>query len=100
MEYQKLQKFQTTYNKIIWRQLQMRMIKKYLKKYFKKDIYLLKIGNKLFIIWDSYNGIIMECQKIINLLGNTPNQAPKFRANNWTEINEDTRGKYNTNSRI
>ena len=42
----------------------------------------------------------MECQKIINFLGNTPNQASKFRANNWTEINEDTRGKYNTNSRI
>ena len=100
MEYQKLQKFQKTYNKIIRRQLQMRMIKKYLKKYFKKDIYLLKIGNKLSIIWDSYNSIIMECQKIINLLDNTPNQTPKFRANNWIEINDDTCGKYNNNSRI
>ena len=42
----------------------------------------------------------MECQKIINLLDNTPNQTPKFRANNWIEINDDTCGKYNNNSRI
>ena len=33
----------------------------------------------------------MEYQKIINLLGNTPNQPAKFRAKNWVEINDDSR---------
>ena len=27
----------------------------------------------------NYNSIIMECQKIINLLENTPNQPSKFK---------------------
>ena len=42
----------------------------------------------------------MEYQKIINLLGNTPNQPTKFRKKNWLEINDYARGKYNTNSQI
>ena len=42
----KLQKFQKVHNKIIHRQLQMRMIKKYLK----KDIYLQTKGKKLLMI--------------------------------------------------
>ena len=42
----------------------------------------------------------MECQKIINLLDNTPNQPTKFRTKNWVEINDDSRGTYNTNSQI
>ena len=42
----------------------------------------------------------MECQKIINLLDNTPNQANKFSTKNWVEINDDARGTYNTNSQI
>ena len=42
----------------------------------------------------------MECQKIIKLLDNTPNQPSKFSIKNWVEINDDTRGKYNTNSLI
>ena len=42
----------------------------------------------------------MECQKIINLLENTPNQTSKFRIKNWVEINDDVRGTYNTNSKI
>ena len=41
----------------------------------------------------------MEDQKIINLLGNTPNQSSKFRTRHWVEIN-DTRGTYITNSQI
>ena len=41
----------------------------------------------------------MEYQKI-NLLGNSPNQPTKFRAKNWVEINDDTRGTYNTDSQI
>ena len=42
----------------------------------------------------------MEYQKIINLLDNTPNQLSKFRTKNWTEINDQSRGVYNTNSDI
>ena len=42
----------------------------------------------------------MEYQKIINLLDNTPNQPNKFRTKNWVEINNDSRGTYNTNSHI
>ena len=42
----------------------------------------------------------MEYQKIINLLDNTPNQPPKFRTKNWVEINDQSRGMYNTNNQI
>ena len=34
----------------------------------------------------------MEYQKIINLLGNTTNQATKFRMKNLVEMNNDARG--------
>ena len=40
----------------------------------------------------------MECQKKINLLDNTSNQLPKFRIKNWIEINDQSRGVYNTNT--
>ena len=43
---------------------------------------------------------MMEYQKIINLLGNTSNQLSKFRTKNWIEINDQSRGVYNTNSDI
>ena len=42
----------------------------------------------------------MEFHKIINLLDNKPNQLTKFRAKIWIEINYDSRGTYNTNSKI
>ena len=42
----------------------------------------------------------IEYQKIINLLDNTPDQRTKFRAKNWVEINDESRGTYNTNSQI
>ena len=42
----------------------------------------------------------MEYQKTINFLENAPNQPTKFRTKNWAEINDDWRGKYNTNSHI
>ena len=48
----------------------------------------------------NYNGIIMEYQKIINLLENTPNQSTKFRTKTCFEINDESRGRYNTNSEI
>ena len=40
----------------------------------------------------------MEYQKIVNLLDNTSNQPYKFRTKNWIEINDQSRGTYNTNS--
>ena len=42
----------------------------------------------------------MEYKKTINLLDNTPNQLHKFRTKNWIEINDQSRGKYNTNSEM
>ena len=42
----------------------------------------------------------MEHQKIISLLDNTPNQPSKFRTRNGVEINNDSRGTYNTISQI
>ena len=40
----------------------------------------------------------MQHQK--NLLDNTANQPSKFRKKNWVEINDDSQGTYDTNSRI
>ena len=34
------------------------------------------------------------------MLNNTPNQPTKFRTKKWVEINDDSRGTYNTNSQI
>ena len=42
----------------------------------------------------------MEYQKLMNLLGNISNQPSNFRTKNWTEINDQSRGTYNTNSDI
>ena len=39
----------------------------------------------------------MEHQKIINFLDNTSNQLSKIRIKNWIEINDQSRGVYNTN---
>ena len=38
----------------------------------------------------NYNSIIMEYQKIINLLENKPNKPNKFRIKNWVEINDES----------
>ena len=46
-----------------------------------------------------YNSIVMEYQKIINLLENTPNQPSKFRTKKWVEVDDESRGTYNVNSR-
>ena len=42
----------------------------------------------------------MEYPKIINLLDNAPNRSTKFKTKDWVEINDDTRGMYNTNSQF
>ena len=39
----------------------------------------------------------MKYQKIANLLDSTPNQPSKFRARNWVEINDESRGTYTSN---
>ena len=44
-----------------------------------------------------YNNIIMEYQKIANLLDNETNQLSKFRTRNWIEINDESRGTYTNN---
>ena len=40
----------------------------------------------------------MECQKIMNLLGDETNQPSKFRTRNWVEINDESRGKYDNSN--
>ena len=42
----------------------------------------------------------MGYQKIVSLLGNTSNQISKFKTKNWIEINDQSRGLYNTNNDI
>ena len=42
----------------------------------------------------------MEYQKIANLIDDTSNQPSKFRTRNWVEINNESRGTYNVNSKI
>ena len=39
----------------------------------------------------------MEYQKIANLLDTESNQPSKFRARNWVEINDESRGTYTNN---
>ena len=46
------------------------------------------------------NSTIMEYQKKINLLKNTPNQPSRFRTKNWVGVNDESRGTYNVNSQI
>ena len=75
--------------------LQMRMIKKYLK----KGIYLRRKTENYWNYMIS-NSIIMEYQWLINLLDNTPNQPTKFRTKNWVEINDDVLGTHSTNSQF
>ena len=43
---------------------------------------------------------MMEYQKIANLIDDTSNQPSKFRAKDWVEINDESRGVYNVNSQI
>ena len=42
----------------------------------------------------------MKHEKIMNLLDNASNQPSKFRTKNWVEMNDESRGTYNTNSQI
>ena len=40
----------------------------------------------------------MEYQKIANFLDTGSNQPSKFRARNWVEINDESRGTYTSNN--
>ena len=42
----------------------------------------------------------MEYQKIANLIDDASDQPSKFRTKNWVEINDQSRGIYNTNRQI
>ena len=44
--------------------------------------------------------MIMEYQKIKNLLDDSLNETFKFRTKNWVEINDESRGKYNYEKQI
>ena len=44
--------------------------------------------------------IIMEYQKIANLIDDTSNQPSKSRTKSWVEINDESRGAHNVNSQI
>ena len=44
--------------------------------------------------------MIMEYQKIANLLDSASNKPFKFRTRNWVEINDDIRGAYSPNKQI
>ena len=38
----------------------------------------------------------MEFHKIMNISDNTTNQPPKLRTKKWVEINDESRGKYDS----
>ena len=44
--------------------------------------------------------MIIEYQKITNLLGNAQNRPSKFRTKNWVEVNDKSRGMYDVDSQI
>ena len=44
--------------------------------------------------------MIMEYQKITNMLDNASNQTSKFRTKNWFVINDESRGTYPVTSQI
>ena len=44
--------------------------------------------------------MMIEYQKIENLLDSSSNQPPKFRTKNWVEINDESRGTYSVNRQI
>ena len=65
---------------------------KLLMEYQKKD--------KKLLMNQNLHNMIMEYQKIANLIDDASNQPSKFRTRNWVEINDESRGAYNVNSQI
>ena len=60
-------------------------------------MHLSKKDNKLLINRSYHSSVIMEYQKIANLLKDESNQPSKFRRRNWVKINEESRGIYTVN---
>ena len=44
--------------------------------------------------------MIIEYQKMIDLLDNKPNQPSRYRTKNCVKINDNSRGTYSTDSQI
>ena len=44
--------------------------------------------------------MIMEYQKITNLLNDESNKPSKFKTRNWVKINDEARGTYSPNKQI
>ena len=42
----------------------------------------------------------MEYQKIANMLDDASNKTSKFKTKNWAEINDESRGTYDVDSKI
>ena len=61
------------------------------------DVYLPKKDNKLLINQSYHNSVIMEYQKIENLLNDESSQPSKFRTRNLVEKNVESRGTYTSN---
>ena len=78
--------------RVIQKQSQINMIKKYLK----KDIYPRRRTENYW--W--YKSIIMEYEEILNFLDNTLNRLSKFKTKNWVEINGESRGTFHENNQI
>ena len=65
----------------------------------RNNTYHQKKDNELLMNQGQYN-IIMEYQKITNLLDNASNQPSKFKTKKQVEIDDESRGVYNFNSQI
>ena len=66
----------------------------------KKHIYLQKKSQEIIDDLRLIKNKLMEYQKIIYLLKNTPNQLSKLRTKKLIEVNDDSNGTHETNSQI
>ena len=66
----------------------------------KKYIYLQKKSQEIIDDLRLIKNKLMEYQKIIYLLENTPNQLSKLRTKKLIEVNDDSNGTHETNSQI
>ena len=57
----------------------------------KKSTYQQKKASKLLTTWDCFRDYIKtEYQKIINLLGTTLDEVPRFFTKKWVEVNDQS----------
>ena len=94
------------FQKFFQRIIQKQMKKNYLERFMPSELRY-KIFDNIRLNTENYRwfkisitlkyDIIMECQKLMNLLENTPNQLAKFRTRNLVEINDKSQATYNNN---